>query len=129
LKSSLVWAALTGEDAVREILAGEMLSYLASVLASSDAHAVLRSASDLGRCYVPACPMPALLGTGECAYHRLEREQPQWFESCQASRAVLVQSIYGAYEYDPEQYMTRIAARARDRRRQLLERANNLEAE
>ena len=81
------------------------------------------------RCSVPACPRPAAPGSRKCRCHNLERDEPTYFESRQPSLAVLQQAKFADLPIPDDLVFATISGRARDRRRQMLERAHREEAE
>ena len=69
------------------------------------------------RCRQKACVFPAQLsGCGECAYHRRQSLEPDFFQSMQPSSLLLDQAKFGLPDSEPED------GRVRDRHRLAAER-------
>jgi hypothetical protein len=81
------------------------------------------------RCSLPACPRPAAPGSRNCRFHNLERDEAKYFESQQPSLAVLQQAKFADLPIPDDFLFATIHGRARDRRRQVLERVHRQEAE
>jgi len=116
----------------QDLLAGRLLEDLRTQierLMAADPHGTLRAAAGIGeRCYVRACPMPAIPGAGECVCHRVEREQAIYFESQQPSLLVLLESKFAGLPVMDADVFAKVRARSRDRRL-ALEYSSKLEAE
>lgn len=113
-----------------QLLLEDVQQHICSMLAARlDPLATLRAAGNGAgaHCYVKGCVMPTLPHSDECAYHRLVRMQPEYFESQQPSLLLLAEGKYGVVEQDPDEYIRCFGARLRDRRRLALERDRFLE--